>query len=178
MPVKEVIHYHTLMCECLIRLVGMGLGRIWPDNETLSAWCHNLTFSAWCVIGIQHCVRGHGSVGMGPGRTGCHNQTLSAWCVIGSQHCVKLKGYGSVGMGPCRIGCHNQTLSAWCLIGSQHRLYLEDREQQAVNANQIVCPIMMNHFIVTASQNGRLRACNVFGLISYGSSTHNTFTFC
>ena len=126
---------------------GMGPGRI---------GCHNQTLSVWCVIGSQHCVKlkGHSSVGMGPGIIGCHNQTLSAWCLIESQHCVK--GHSSVGMGPGRIGCHNQTLSAWCLIGIQHRLYLEDREQQTVNANQIVCPIMMNHFIVTASQNGSM----------------------
>lgn len=159
MPVKEVIHYHTLMCECLIRLVGMGPGRIWPDNETLSAWCHNLTFSAWCVIGIHHCVRGHRSVGMGPGRIGCHNQTLSAWCVILCQTQRTQFSWNGT-----RQNWVSQSLSAWCLIGIQHRLYFEDREQQTVNANQIVCPIMMNHFIVTASQNGRLRACNVFGL--------------
>ena len=131
----------------------------------------------WCVIGILHCnkLKGHRSVGMGPGRIGCHNQTLFVWCVIGILHCIKLKGHRSVDMGPGRIGCHYQTLSAWCLIGIQHRLYLADTEQHTVNANQILCPIMMNPFIVTASQNGRLRACNVFGLISYGSST---FTFC
>lgn len=103
------------------------------------------------------------------------SQSDIVWCVIGILHCIKLKGHRSVDMGPGRIGCHYQTLSAWCLIGIQHRLYLADTEQHTVNANQILCPIMMNPFIVTASQNGRLRACNVFGLISYGSST---FTFC